>query len=203
MIRAADRILLVGSTGSGKSTLARRLFANFGCRRVVIDPKADIRLEGAVTARGIAQLERALAGPAGVVRFVPTEATPQHYGDAYAAIFARPEPIMLWSDELTSLGGAATDQRVRVYLTQGRGRGKGHLGLTQRPRRIALEAVSEADHILLFYPVLLRRDLAVLAPDMGLEEHELAEMVRELGPYHAIWFDRREQSLQVVSPVRA
>jgi ABC-type cobalamin/Fe3+-siderophores transport system ATPase subunit len=201
-MRAADRIAIVGTTGCGKSTLARALLGLFQVRKVVIDPKADIRIDGALRARGIAELEAALAGPAGLIRFVPTSTEAAHYGEAYAAVFRRREPIMMLSDELYSVGTASsTDQRVRILLTQGRSRHKGHIGLTQRPRRICVEALSEADHLICFGPPPRSADIKALAPDMGLEDVELAARLRQLEPHAALWFDRREQTLRVIDPV--
>lgn len=209
-ILASDRVFLVGQTGRGKSVLARHIFSDLyrDRRGVVIDPKADMRLglPDAAHARGPAAFAKALEGPHRIVRYTPINSTPAEYGEVYAAIFARREPIVTWTDELRSTGTAQTSpQSLRILLVQGRSRHKGHIGVTQRPVLVAPEAFSEAEHIIVMPPPPTKRDLATLAPEfegyIDGGELGLRRALLELPDFNALWLDKRRRVLTRIDPV--
>lgn len=204
-IRASDRILVVGSTGSGKSVLARFLFDQFRTRRVVIDHKRELNLPGAMRAVGPRQLASALATEVRTIRYVPPTdgGSPGEYERVYAAIMARREPIVTWTDELYGPGDANQAPRsMRNLMTMGRSLGKGHVGATQRPVRVCKEAITEADHVMVFTPPLQAADLKPVAASMNLEsERQLRALLTDLPRFGWLWFDRREQTLRPAEPV--
>lgn len=201
-IAYTDRVAIVGMTGSGKSVLARHLFSAIRCRRAILDHKGDQTYPGAATARGAAAFARAWADGHQVVRFVPLEGTPEEYGDVYALLFADPAPTFVWCDELYGPGDANSAPRaMRIYLTQGRTRRKGHLGLTQRPVRVCAEALTEAEHLFVFYGGLRPRDLRPVADELGMDWRELQAELERLEPHGFLWRDRRAGTLRACPPL--
>jgi energy-coupling factor transporter ATP-binding protein EcfA2 len=202
-VRFTDRVVIVGQTGRGKSVLARHLLAAMRPRKVLIDPKNELDgFPGATLARGAGGLLAALRAGEPVVRFVPVEGTPDEYHRAYAAILEQPEPVVTFTDELYAPGDANSAPRgLRLLLTQGRSLGKGHIGATQRPRRVCLEAISEAQHFYLFGPPPARSDLSLLADYVGQPEPVLRHELARLEPYAYLWSDRTTGELTSWPPL--
>lgn len=203
-IRYEDRILAVGATGTGKSTLVLRLFFAAAPPRLVIDP-ADSDLtdvEGAVTARTVADLEA--AHEADTLRFVPRAPDrPEEYDDVYRWAFHRRFPGLVWLDEAGLAAPAQGCPRwITAYLVQGRKRGLGHIACHTRPREISRNLIAQAQHVLL-WSLPNPDDRRAVAQQIGVAEHELDSALRGLPPYGFLWWQLRTGDLVECPPLDA
>lgn len=200
-ILPTDRLLLVGKTRSGKSTVAAYLFSLFRVQRVLIDPKGEWQVRGAVVVRSPAQLEQAL-DRAPLIRYVPARADRDEWEQVYAVLFER-RRLFVWTDEAASVSEAGWQPRgLRLLQMQGAGLGLGHMACTQRPVKIAPELRSEAEHVMVFAPPLARPDdLASVADELGLGRDQLRAELAELPPHGFLWFERRTGETTVCPPL--
>jgi DNA helicase HerA-like ATPase len=201
-ILPSDRLLLVSSTGAGKSTLAAYLFSQFRSQRVLVDPKNEWTLRGGASVRGIGTLAREL-DRAPLVRFVPATGDRAETEALYAELFQR-RRLVVWTDEAYAVSEASWCPRgLRLLQTQGRALELGHIVCTQRPRNIARELLTEAEHIFVFRHGLAADDLHAVSLELGLSRDELRAELGRLEPYGFLWFDRRLQHLGACPPLPA
>lgn len=200
-----DRLLYVGSTRSGKSTVAMYHFAQFKVQRVLIDPKGEWELEGAVTVRSPAELAAALER-APLIRYVPSHDTPEEWEAVYGLLFEHGRRsrrgLFVLTDETDSVGTANKYPRgLRLIEKQGAALGIGHAKLAQRPVEIPRPTVTEATHIFVFAPPLLTDDLDTIARQLRISAPELADELAGYPPHGFLWFDRRGDALTPCPPL--
>lgn len=148
-IRPGQHALIVGQTGSGKSEL-RRALANAAPRVIVIDPKDEISDADLYTVRSNKSLERAI----GREDRIRCPLTRDHYADRnqieemLSLLLDKARGYMVQIDELYLCIRSAQSYPPSLGLlyTQGRSRKISTVGLTQRPVRVPLVAISESTH---------------------------------------------------------
>lgn len=161
-IRSNDRVFLVGKTGTGKSVAARTLVWEHLKDVVYYDMTGEEEEHlNAPVLRTLDDVERALFPPDDedeLTKFVYSPEVPTLEGfERLCELCYEHGNIHLIADELmavyrTSNGGGSkptTAHHLKI-LTNGRKRGVGMTGATQRPVNVPLEAISEAEHIFVF-----------------------------------------------------
>ncbi len=197
----SHRVVIVGATRSGKSLLARSMFQAVPPPRLVIDPKDDVTTTGgdyAVTFRDPARLPQEP-----VVRYVPRDPLDTAAYDAvYTSVWREGRGRFVWCDEsqfvLPSRG--APPAAVR-HLTQGGGKGFGHLTLNQRPVEIDPMVMGNAEHVVVFR-LGYEPDVATIAATMGRPGGEVRDLLAGLPDYHYLWYDRLQRIPFRSAPVR-
>lgn len=194
MIRATDRVFVVGTTGAGKTTLARRLFESMPPPRLLVDPKAEVSTSYAVT---FADPTRIPDGP--VARFVPADpANLDTYDRLYRSIFDA-GPRAVWLDEARIAAPAnRCPAGIITLITQGRSRGIGHLAAAQRPVHVARELISESEHLIVFrtgHPA----DMDVVAGVAGMAPRDFSAALARCPRYGFVWYDARASRLTIVA----
>jgi len=180
-----DRAVLIGQTGTGKSTLAEFLLHDPDKRNsVAFDPKASETLEKWTGMTRCGSLDDCIyeAEEKEKRRIIFTP-------DAYSAesstvqdrlfawIYERGR-TRLYIDEATALAGGATPSRYLIAcLNRGRERGVSTLTATQRPARIPLNILSEAQHYYVF-KVLMLTDQKRIEELTGIPIEEQATLKR-------------------------
>ena len=201
-IRLEDRVLIVSSTGSGKSVLAGAIWRRLRCRRLLIDPKGEHRVPGIRPARSVGRLDLS----AQVAHYVPNAGTDDEFEHLFERVWATSTlgPRAIWLDEsfgITRPGRCPLG--LRLTAVQGRQRKQLLLACSTRPVNIEPTLRTEATHVIIFD--LTQRDIAILAPDVGLEptvlERELRETQRRFGPHAHLWWDRRVRRILRCPPL--
>jgi DNA helicase HerA-like ATPase len=158
-LRSNDRSFKVGKTGSGKSAAARTLVWEELKDVVYYDMTGDEEAKlNAPILRTLDDVEAALFPEDEedhLTKFVYSPEVPSLDGfERLCELVYKHGNIHLIADELmavyrTSSGGGSkptTPHHLKI-LTNGRKRGVGMTGCTQRPVNVPLEAISEAEHI--------------------------------------------------------
>lgn len=162
-IRSNDRVGIFGKTGSGKTKAALKLlWESFGSC-IFYDGKrdgatGDLEL-GVPVLESIDELEAALFAEdpddrLDRIHYLPANPNVDDW-DAVCRLAYERGDVHLIGDELKRVyqeGNsvrAITDAHNDV-LVSGRSRGVGHTAISQRPKRIPMECISEAEHILAF-----------------------------------------------------
>jgi DNA helicase HerA-like ATPase len=159
-IAANDRAFMVGKTGSGKSTAARRLVWDRldDCIFYDMTGSEESHLNAPVL-RDLDHVQQALF-PEDVTdrltKFVYSPEVPTYEGfERLCELVYSLGNIHLIADELMLVyrdGNhvrPTTDHHLKI-LTNGRKRGVGLTGCTQRPVNVPLESISESEHLFCF-----------------------------------------------------
>lgn len=158
-IRSNDRVFLVGKTGTGKSTAACRLVWEQLSDVVFYDMSGEeaAGLDAPIL-RTLEDVERALYSdePDHLTRFVYQPEVPTYPGfERLCELVYNHGNLHLIADELllvyrqNNSVRPTTDHHLKI-LTNGRKKGVGMTGATQRPVNVPLESISESEHILCF-----------------------------------------------------
>jgi hypothetical protein len=214
VIGYAQRTLAVGMTRSGKSTLLAWFFANLRVRRALVDPKGEWQLAGvprvdlaAHDAAGAEAEVKAKLDPAAPLFHVKPAwlgqpGSREQLTALYAFLDRLRGPLTVWTDEAYGVSNASWAPPGLLSLqVAGAGRGHGHLVATQRPRNIAKELVTEADHVFIF-PPLDTEDLIESRRGLPfLKQGDAIELAGEVPEYGYLWADRRERRVDVGDPL--
>jgi hypothetical protein len=209
-----QRVLAVGMNGSGKSELARYLFAQFRCRKALVDPKGDWKIAGVPRltlqardeAGARAELERHLDPAAPVLHVRPAwlgrPGSREQLTALYDFLDGLPGPLHVWTDEGYAVSNASWAPPGFLELQVGsRARGHGHTITSQRPRNIAVEARTEADHLFIFPPLDAEDLKETLRGSPFLTPAKALELAAGLPEYGYLWVDRRDRSTSIGDPI--
>lgn len=148
-----DRIFAVGSTGSGKTTLMLGLLS--GVRKtpiVIVDTKGDDVIARFTRSHGFYETNK-LAIPSEKYPRVVIHGPPsgEWWDPLFWAVMRLDTGCVVYVDELTHLTNPwKVEPGLANGYSNGRGRRVGFWGGSQRPSRIAVGAMSEADHFFAF-----------------------------------------------------
>lgn len=172
------RAVLVGQTGSGKTTLARALLAT---RRhvVVIDPKGMIQWPGYHVVTDRDKLFKLTADTPRII-FKPSWQELQDLDaldEVFRWIYFR-RHCTCYVDELFGIAdGDVYPPYFGACLTRGRELGVEMWTATQRPKRVPMVALSEAEHTYVFF-LKLQQDRQRIAEMTALDETVIATLPR-------------------------
>ncbi len=149
-IREDQRAAIVGKTGSGKTYLARRMLRPLR-RLVVLDPK------GTLHKWGLEEWDRGsrkrLADGEDVRVRVALEAgtNPNRFWEAVMQEVYEAADVFVYIDEAYGVvTGPNPGEYLQAIWTRGREFRVGAIAASQRPKRIPLIMLSEADHLFVF-----------------------------------------------------
>jgi hypothetical protein len=174
--KRTDRALFLGQTGSGKTTLARRmLWARHYA--VIYDGKGTIDWPGYRIVTGIGKAER--LDPVKVPRIIyrpPIEeaSDPKAIETFFRWIYERGN-CTLYVDEVYSVAERTIPQYYSACMTRGRERGIEVWNSVQRPSRIPLSVLTEAENYYVFR-LTLRDDRKRVEECTGMPERNLLDL---------------------------
>lgn len=195
-ISSNDRIACVGKTGSGKSYLARNLIWEPLDRVVFHDWKEQEHENlNAPTLRSLDDVHEALFAEneeERLYKFCYVPPAGEHGLDAWdelCRLVYEKGDFHLLGDEIKGIyqkGNtvrAVSDHHEKI-LTRGRSRGVGMTNLSQRPKKIPMECMSESEHLFAFR-LNLGDDRKRLGEIFG-SEHE--DRLRELSDHRFMYY---------------
>lgn len=152
-IRSDDRVALVGRTGSGKTYAARRL-CNNAKRLMVLDPKQRIDATEWRCIPWDREARRLLQNrePVRTLIRAPLTMKPWEFWEDIYRLAMSYGNVLVYTDEvyLVLPPGGVASPAMRACWTAGREIGVGSYAAMQRPSRVPLEVISEAEHIFMF-----------------------------------------------------
>lgn len=208
-IGSNDRISVVGKTGSGKTYLSKSLIWEPLDRVVFHDWKAQEHEDlNAPVLRTLDDVHEALYSEREqerVYKFVYVPPAGEHGLDAWdelCRLVYEKGDMHLIGDEIKGIyqqGGSVrgiSDHHERI-LTRGRSRGVGITNLSQRPKKVPMECLSEAEHVFAFR-LNLEDDRSRLGEIFGSEH---GERLRELDQYKFLYYQIGMESPRVAGPI--
>ena len=171
-ILPGQRVFIVGGSGTGKTTLAKTILREIPQYYVVIDSKHEIdgkelgsrKFEYIDTVGDLGK-----TSPRRSIIYRPD--TDEESLDNYEVILDwvyRRGNTCLYVDETMALGNNISyPKSLRAICTRGRTRGVTGIFLSQRPSRIPVEVMSEANHFMIFqtsYPVDKKKMQEMIPP---------------------------------------
>lgn len=200
-VRASERAVIFGATRSGKTHLARHLFAAIPPPRVVIDPKDDVDATGSNFSVSFRDPSKLPDAPS--VRWVPSDPMDlDAYDRLYQSVWSSGRRWWVWLDEARHAAPARgkMPRHMARHVTQGGGKGLGHLALNQRPVEIDPDLVAQAEHVVTFrlgYPP----DVETVAGQIQMHPLDLRRRLGSLPPHGFVWYSRPQNRLFVVGGV--
>lgn len=145
-IKRSDRVLFTGATGSGKSTIARFL-VEYLPYFVIVDPKHEWK-EGPLTAIITSKAETLLDWPDTFQVIYRPSIADQEAGlpDFWNVVWHIGNVGVLLDELVTITPPTQAPLGMRRAYQMGRSRGIGVWGITQRPARVPMIVLSEANH---------------------------------------------------------
>lgn len=187
-IQPHERVAIVGKTGSGKTYFAKALLSQYP-RVIVIDPKGTFNSEG--YERWTKKTPKLLADahkdfhiriPA-ITADKPEEA----YEEIFQTVYENGVNTLIYIDELYGVISSANGGKwLRALMTRGREFNLSVMVATQRPSRIPLFALSEAEWFFCFRLQLLA-DRARMSEFMGKTALKIIPDKHGFYVYHSEW----------------
>lgn len=201
-IASNDRIFIPGKTGSGKTAAGRRLVVNAMGRVLFLDVKGrEHRHLNLPTLDSLDDVHTALFAEDDDTRldkfvFRPRKPDVDLFDDVCRLVYERGN-FHLFADELKSVyHGAGLTEHHNLIMTNGRDKGVGMTSTTQRPKRIPIEAISEAEHVLAF-KLKTKTDRDRMEEVIG----EAAGQLRDIDPWWYVYDHDRLDSPQLCEPL--
>lgn len=206
-IKSNDRILVVGKTGSGKSYLVRNVLFPAFERPIFFDWKRrEYRhMNNVPKARTLSGVEDWLSGKADVpddshgLVYVPKEQTDDVFNELCRVCYEAGNNQLIVDETkgiYSRVGNASLLPFHDRLMVEGRDLGVGITHVTQRPKRVPMECVSEAEHIFAFR-LNLKDDRDRLKEVMG----EAAFRLKDLQKYHYLYMAEDWNEPKACKPV--
>lgn len=182
-----DRGTLIGKTGSGKTTLAKFLLEDYAKPySVTWNPKNSDTVNG-WTHKKYTSMEELIDAEDKRIIYTPSVLKAEDEADQevfFNWIYDR-KYTRVYVDEATALiGGSNPPRYLTAIINRGRERGISSLIATQRPKRVPLNILSEAEHFYIF-KVLLYDDRKRIEEICGIT----LEQQSELNDYEFYYFN--------------
>jgi hypothetical protein len=213
VIRFDQRVLAVGMNGSGKSELARYLTSQIRVRRVLIDPKREwslgvnvppIRFAGRTLDEYRRQLDTIDVAALPFLHVQPKWRDRDQLTALFDWLDGLPGQLWVWIDEAFGVSSAAwAPDGLLSLVVAGRARGRGLIACTQRPRNIATEFKTEANHLFLFPPVDLEDVGECLRGAAFLPPARAVELMDGLPEHGYLWVDKIGKGAAIGDPLPA
>jgi len=209
VIKSNERLAVLGKTGSGKTTWTlKRVWEPLD--RVIMYDWKDQHADDLPAPRieSLEEVREALFAEKEehrVEKFVyvpdPFEKSTEHFDQLCKLVWEKGDTHLI-ADELKGVyqeGGGVkpiTDHHEAI-MTRGRARGIGVSNLSQRPKKIPLEAISEAEHVVAFR-LNLKDDRDRLGEVFGSEHTHL---IRELSGHEWVYYHESLDQPVVRDPI--
>lgn len=201
-IASNDRLFIPGKTGVGKTAAVKHLVLDPLDRVLFLDIKGrehrSIRhpvvhdLDDVHTALFAEDPDRRLDK----FVFAPERPDIDLFDEVCRLVYEKGNHHLI-ADELKSVyHGAQLTEHHNLIMTNGRDKGVGFTGTTQRPKRIPIEAISEAEHVLAF-KLKTKTDRDRMEEVIG----EKAAELRSIDPYWYIYDHDRLDAPEVCTPL--
>jgi len=201
-IASNDRLFIPGKTGSGKTAAVKKLVLDPLDRVLFLDIKGrEHRSIKHPVVHTLEDVHTALFAEDPDKRldkfvFAPEKPTLDLFDDTCRLVYEKGNHHLI-GDELKSVyHGAGLTEHHNLIMTNGRDKGVGMTSTTQRPKRIPIEAISEAEHVLAF-KLKTKTDRDRMGEVIG----ETAEELRSLDPYWYIYDHDRLDEPEVCTPL--
>lgn len=202
-LRENDRLAVVGKTGSGKTAAVKNLVLDGVPNWLFLDVKGgESDGLGVPVLEEIGQVKNALFAEDPDERLSRFAFRPQRPDldtlDQVCQLCYERKGIHLVADELKTLyHGSSLTKHHNLIMTNGRSRGVGMTATTQRPKRIPIESLSEAEHLFGF-KLKIGDDRDRMAQIVG-KKH--ADVLRKIRPYQYLYDHDRLEEPQVCEPL--
>jgi DNA helicase HerA-like ATPase len=179
-----QRLLVFGQTGRGKSEFLKRIIVPAINKFLIFDAKYEYSGFGRV-AHNISEL-RALVKTKGVLKIVFQPLRDSNLNIAFEEVskfildYLRDLVFIVDEFQLVAPEGNVPPSLMKI-LTLGRSSGIGFIGATQRAQLITKTALTQAEHIIIFY--VSSKDLEYLSKYFG----EGVKQLETLPAYHYIY----------------
>lgn len=203
---SADHVTIVGPTGTGKTTLAmalarlRRYTVALGCKPKDAELSKLARLDGYRVQRHGDLPSPALAPRVLVWPAYDGDRTEDVQRQAFDSVLSQAFDAGGWHivcEEAPHLIDIGLGRRIRRHLRMGRSMSSGLILCTQRPRGLPLEAMSNAQHLLIFGTNDVE-DLKRLGGMNGVDPATVRQTVAALGrSYDFLHVNTRTGNMQI------
>lgn len=201
-IASNDRIFAPGKTGSGKTAAVRHLVVEPLDNVLFLDIKGrEHRHLPYPVLDSLDDVHTALFAEDVNTRldkfvFKPEKPNIDLFDDVCRLIYEKGNHHLV-ADELKSVyHGSDLTEHHNLIMTNGRDKGVGMTSTTQRPKRIPIEAISEAEHVLAF-KLKTKTDRDRMTEVVG----EAADGLRDIDPWWFLYDHDRISSPELCSPL--